>query len=253
MLPRHDAHIFGKELAELDTSGVVRRYDAKAARQRFRRHRGKGFESRRQHEEIRSVVVARKLVVVDEAEQRDGAFERKLSDRIFELSAGFAFSRNEELGVGEFLEHERHGLHEKTLARQRMKPLDVEKKRAFDAERLACFSAFALARRAKTIIDRWIDDRGMFGDDAELDGALEQQPAVKSHMLGVLVHPQERIDPARLVVPYFRSVMREDIRQTPSAGDGRGRLVHERVAVDVHDVHALKRFARFGANRKPRR
>ena len=36
MLPRHDAHIFGKELAELDTSGVVRRYDAKAARQRFR-------------------------------------------------------------------------------------------------------------------------------------------------------------------------------------------------------------------------
>ena len=71
-------------------------------------------------------------------------------------------------------------------------------------------------------------------------------------MLGVLVHPQERIDPARLVVPDLRSVMREDVRQTPPAGDGRGCLVHERVAVNVHDVHVAKRFARFGADRKPR-
>ena len=80
-------------------------------------------------------------------EERDGAFERKLPDQTFELAAGFAFSRDDELGVGEFLEHERHRLDEKTLARQRMKPLDVEKKGAFDAERLACFSAFALSRR----------------------------------------------------------------------------------------------------------
>ena len=73
-------------------------------------------------------------------------------------------------------------------------------------------------------------------------------------MCRVSIHPKERINrPLPAEMPDFGPIVREDKRPSAPRSQGCRDLVHERVAVDVHDVHALKRFARFGANRKPRR
>ena len=92
--PRHEVHVFGKELLELDSPGMIRGDHPQSRRERLRGDSGKRLEPGRQDEEIRRVVIAGKLAIVDEAEESHGLREAEIRNGALELASRVAFARD---------------------------------------------------------------------------------------------------------------------------------------------------------------
>src|SRR3990172_4631431 len=225
---------------------MIGRDHAKAGSEGLGGDRGKRLEPGGKDEEVGCMVVARELAVVDETEKRDRARETETRDATLEVLTRLALARDEEPRLRVKAQDVGHRLDEKRLAGERVKALHVQEYRALlDPERSPGFPLLVWSRRSEALIDRGIHDDRLPRHDTELERALQEEAAVVSHGRGTLVHPQEGVESALPVVPDLGSVVREDEgKPAPVRQKGR-RLVHERVAVDVHHVRAHEEGARF--------
>ena len=103
--------------------------DPESRRERLGGHRRERLEPRGKDEQVRRLVVARELPVVDEAEERHRARELELRDEGLELASRLALPGDPELRIGNASQHLRHRLDDEALAGERVEALDVEEQR----------------------------------------------------------------------------------------------------------------------------